>query len=52
MLWQGRADRLHSDDFDGGKWLLVGLTVVALISFGIFLAYTFSRVGGMGFLGC
>jgi predicted small integral membrane protein len=52
MMWQGRADRLQANDFDGGKWLLVGLTIVAVISFGIFLAYTFSHVGAMGVLGC
>ena len=52
MLWQGRADQIDSNDYDGGKWLLVGLSIVALISLGAFLAYTFSHAGGMGFLGC
>jgi hypothetical protein len=52
MLWQGRTDQIRANDFDGGKWLLVGLSFVALISLGLFLAYTFSHAGGMGFLGC
>ena len=52
MLWQGRNDQIRSNDFDGGKWMLVGLSIVALISLGLFMAYTFSHTGGMGFLGC
>ncbi len=39
-------------DYDTSAWILVGLSIVAVVGIVLFVIFTFSHVGGLGALGC
>jgi uncharacterized membrane protein len=52
-LWQSRAqDDEGAENYDSGKWVLIGLSLVAVISMGVFLIFAFTGASGFLGLGC
>jgi hypothetical protein len=49
IVWQVRVKDHH---YDTGKWMLISFSIIAVVSLGTFLAFTFIHIGGPGGLGC